>query len=175
MLGALQRQAERGIRYFTFKEQTLLNKAEKEGKCRYLTKLGINVLICKGQCYAINVKDFTPVGCDHVERGHWLLLAARSATFWTKQDRCNSDHVEITARKATLSSPEFHLLEPQGPCRPKGVIFFQYHTEGIPWETSTFHQCKKPPKLVPEATLNLYEESLWKALQQKAGYSSLCT
>lgn len=54
MLGALQRQAERGIRYFTFKEQTLLNKTEKEGECRYLTKLDTNVLIYKGQCYAIN-------------------------------------------------------------------------------------------------------------------------
>lgn len=54
MLGALQRQAERGIRYFTFKEQTLLNKTEKEGECRYLTKLDTIVLIYKGQCYAIN-------------------------------------------------------------------------------------------------------------------------
>lgn len=62
MLGALQRQAERGIRYFTFTEQTLLNKAEKEGECRYLTKLGINVLIYKGQCYATNIEHhFTVV------------------------------------------------------------------------------------------------------------------
>lgn len=44
-LETLQRQAEWGIRYFTFKEQTLLNKAEKEGECRYLIKLDINVLI----------------------------------------------------------------------------------------------------------------------------------
>lgn len=149
MLGALQRQTERGIRYFIFKEQTLLNKAEKEGECRYLTKLDINV-----KCYAINVEDnFTVVGWDHVERGHWLLLAAHGAICWTKQDKCNSDHAEITAMKEV----------PLGTSKPlqakKGDILLIPYWRNI-LRDFNISSMQTPPRLVPEAIFNLFKKRL---------------
>lgn len=121
------------------------------------------MLIYKGQRYAPNIKDhFTAGAWDHVGRGQWSLWAAHGAIYWTKQDRYNSDHAEITARKETLSNSGFHLLEPQSPCRPKKVIFFLNHTKRIPWETSTFHQCKKTPQ-------NWYQKPLLTTIKSPFG------
>lgn len=174
LLEAFQRQAERGIRYFTFKEQTLLNKAEKEGECRYLTKLDTNVLIYKGQCYDINVKDhFTIVGCDHVERGHWWLITAHGATCWTKQDRFQLWPCWNHCKEENTVQP---CISPLGTSKPlqakKGDIL------SIPyWRNTlrdfTFHQCNSPSNWYQKPLLTSIKKPFGKLSSRKPD-SLLC-